>query len=93
MGLKRLVFSFFFFSFPATLVIPFSEGGLIVCGWVGGWDISEGNDAKFASRCETSVDQKRRVSGVHSVKVPETLNASSLQLLLIRRCCLGIEWH
>ena len=33
MGLKRLVF---FFSFPATLVIPFSEGGLIVCVWVGG---------------------------------------------------------
>ena len=69
------------------LIVPFNEGGLIVC--VG--EISEG-DAKFLYAMELVPPEDLGFQESKVSKVPETLNASSLQFLIVRRC-LRSEWY
>ena len=69
------------------LIVPFNEGGLIVC--VG--EISEG-DAKFLYAMKLVPPEDLGFQESKVSKVPETLNTSSLQFLSVRRC-LKSEWY
>ena len=62
------------------MIIPFGEGGLIVCVW----ETNEG-DLRFLYAMN-SMPPRSRILGAQSVNVPKTLNASTLHFLCVRRC-------